>query len=371
MADGKSLGLLQPIGEIAKQASPQIKQEPNGFLGSLKLAHSPGVIKNDSYDGHTKTVKVTHKQRFTVAQTSTTESCDVVNTQPTLENTVSVANYVQFPLFVEDTLISQMDSFASALVSPAGSKPVITDMMFEFYDSLISATSAINQAVNQSLLTLAVAAVGVNRVTGVNTAQTINIPQASATNILGNNVNKIKTDWLANNFTGKMIGIGAGNFLAWLMQQPAKGLDGAGVDTRVQAAGFDFFVDYDLSTALSTQPNDVIFYEKDSVQLVEFMKFRGNFAGDKGTVRQGIIMLPMNAGNGLTIPMMYDYQLFYQKCATTYAYVNGEENVTLQRGWHLIVSKNYGLYVLPSNGYRAGDPLSGNRGSLIYRVTNT
>src|SRR5688572_25316985 len=135
MADGKSLGLLQPIAEIAKQASPTMKQEPAGFLGSLKLAHSPGVIKNDSFDGHTKTVKVTHKQRFNVAQTSTTESCDVVNTQPTIENTVSVANYRQFPLFVEDTLVAQMDSFASQLVRPGGAAPAVTDMMFEFYES--------------------------------------------------------------------------------------------------------------------------------------------------------------------------------------------------------------------------------------------
>jgi hypothetical protein len=36
----------------------------------------------------------------------------------------------------------------------------------------------------------------------------------------------------------------------------------------------------------------------------------------------------------------------------------------------MILSKNFGLYTIPTDAYKASDVLTGNRGSLAYEVTN-
>lgn len=369
MADGKSLGILQHIREIAKQAAPQNKLEPVGALASLKLAHSPGVIKNDSFDGHFKTVKVKHKQRFNVAQTETSPSCDVTNTQPYIENTVSVANFRQIAIHIEDETIAAYDAYASQMVATGSS--TATPLMWEFWDSLMSAASALCEAVDQDLITLMTAALGFHRATGNANAVTVNFPLSTASNPLNGAANKLKSDFMYNNMKGTPIVIGGGLFHDWMLQQPAKGLDGAGLDTRIQAGGFNMFVDYNLGTALS-QPNDIIIYEKDAIQLVEYLKYQGFKAGPKpGASEFGVMPIPANNGMGGILPIAFDFQLKYNDCEEEFGYVDGEEGVMLQKGWNLILSKNFGLWTIPSNAYRSGDVLAGNRGSLRYRITNS
>lgn len=366
MANGFSLGVLQTIRDITKQASPQDKLEPVGMLGSLKLAHSPGVIMNDSGTGHTKTVTVKHKKRFTPAQTSTVDSCDTVNTQPNFENTVSVANYRQLAIHVEDNVIAQYDEYASALVN--GGNVPLTPLMWDLYDSIKSAASAINQAVNEDVVTLALAAMGVNRSTGLNTATTLNIP-LNTNHPLGDGVNQMLYDFQFNSFTGRPIVVGSGMLHKWLLMQNAKGIDAGGLNSRIQAAGLDFWVDNSVGT-VAADAETIAVYEKDAIQLVEWFRNRGSFAGQKGTSYFGVIGLPMDAGNGTTQTMMYDYQLKYNDCADEFSYVDGVENTTLERGWNMILSKHFGIYTIPTNAYRVGDVLAGNRGSLLYTFTN-
>jgi len=368
MANGFSLGVLQMIREITKQATPQDKMEPVGLYGALEIAMSPGVVQNDSGTGHTKTVTVKHKKRFTPAQVGTVDTCDVTNTQPYFENTVSVANYRQIAIHVEDIVIAQMDDYASRMVA-TGTAPV-TPMMLEFYDSIMTAASAMSQAMNTDLGALAAAAIGVNRATGVNTAQTINIPVNTTNNRLGNGVNKIKSDFLLNGFNGTPVVVGGGLMYDWILNQPAKSADQSGLNSRIQAAGFDFWTDYSIGTGALGGADEVIVYEKDAVQLVTWLRNRGAFAGTKGTSTFGIISLPMNAGNGQTKMVSYDFQLKYNDCAEEFGYVDGVEGVALQRGWNIIISKHFGLYVIPTNAYRVGDVLAGNRGSLLYELTN-
>ena len=367
MANGFSLGVLQTIRDITKQAAPQDKLEPVGMLGSLKIAHSPGIIMNDSGAGHTKTVTVKHKKRFTPAQTSTVDSCETTNTQPYFENTVSVANYRQIAIHLEDVVVAQYDEYASAMQS-GGTIP-LTPMMWELYDHIKSAASALNQAVNEDVLTLALAAMGVNRTTGVNTATTLNIPLNTVNNPLGDSINQMLYDFQFNSFTGRPIVVGSGMLHKWMLQQNAKSADQAGLSSRIQAAGLDFWVDNILGT-VEADADAIAVYEKDSIQLVEWLRNRGAFAGTKGTSTFGVIGLPMDAGNGTTQTMMYDYQLKYNDCAEEFGYVDGVEAVTLQRGWNMIISKHFGLYTIPTNAYRVGDVLAGNRGSLLYTFTN-
>lgn len=368
MANGFSLGLLQHVSEVAKTATPQYKLEPVGLLASLKFEHSPAAIKYDSYDGHFKTVKIKYKQRFTKDQTVDAADCENVLTQPYLESTVSVDNYRQIAIHLQDETVAAFDKYASNPVSVPGSD---LSLMWEMWDSVMSAASALMESINDDLGTLAVAGIGAHRATGNANAVSVNIPLATTSNPLNGGVNKVKSDWLYNNFAGTPIVVGAGLFHQWMLNQPAKGLDSAGVDSRIQAAGFKMYVDYALASVLANGGSDVIVYEKDAIQLVEYMVNRGHKSGDKMTSIFGRLPLPMKTGDGSIKMMEFDYQLKYNDCEKEFGYVDGVEGQVLQRGWNLIISKRFGLWTIPTNAYRAADGLTGNRGSLRYRFTNT
>lgn len=374
MANGFSLGVLQMMKEITKEATPAYKVEPYGLLASLYTAHSRGVIKNDSYDGHTKTVKVKKKKRFTIQDTDNVPSCDAVLIPSYTEDVVSVGNFRQLAFHIEDEVIAQYDSYASQIIAlkgtPNPTMPPATGLMWEFVDTLMTAASALLQSVDLDLTTLATGAIGVNRSTGNNAAQTINIPLNSTNNPLTNGINKLFTDFKLNTMNGKPIVVGGGLMLSFMLNQAAKiGGNQSGLDTRIQAAAMDFWYDQNVPDVLNSA-NQIVVYEKDAIQIVEYLKYQGFKGGDKkGASTFGTLALPMQIGDQL-VPIMFDYQLRYNDCAASFTEYNSQDTVTLQKGYNLILSKDFGLYTIPTDAYKSSDVLFGNRGSLIYNLTN-
>jgi hypothetical protein len=367
MANGFSLGMLQMMSEVTKGATPAYKLDPYGFLSSLYTAHTPGAIKNDSYDGHFKTVKVKKKQRLTVADTSTTASCSIGAPIAYTEDTVSVANYRQVAFHIDDEVIAAFDSYASqqALVTGMNPNP-ITGLMFEFMDDLRVAANAVLQGVNQDLITLAVASVGVNIVTGAATSTALNITSDATKNYLAQGVTKLMADYKQNRMAGRPVIVGAGLMYNWFLQAAASsGSAFTGLDTRIQAAGMDFFLDYNIDAAISGTTNDILVYEPNAVQIVEYLKYQGFKAGAKpGGSQFGTLTLPIMNSDGTLVPVKFDYQLRYNDCDVV------EGGTTYHKGYNMIISKNFGLYTIPTDAYKSGDVLAGNRGSLAYNVTN-
>ena len=365
MANGFSLGLLQMMKEVTKSATPAYKLDPYGFLASLYTAHSPGSIKVDSYDGHFKTVKVKKKKRLTISDTSTSASCAMGAPIPYTEDTVSVANYRQVAFSLSDETVAAFDSYASQLQMVPGMAPE-NPLMFEMLDSMMVAANALLQGVNTDLITLAVANLGVNIVTGSASSTALNITNDATKNYLSAGVTKLMADYKQNRMNGRPIIVGAGLMYNWFLQSAATtGSSFTGLDTRVQAAGMDFFLDYDVDAAIGGTTNDILVYEKDAIQIVEYMKYQGFKAGAKpGASIFGTITLPMQNSDGTLVPVKFDYQLRYNDCAVT------EGGVTYEKGYNMILSKNFGLYTIPTDAYKSTDVLYGNRGSLAYNVTN-
>ena len=366
MANGYSLGVLQFQKEVSKDATPQYKVEPYGFLGSLYVSHSRGAIKNDSYDGHFKTVKIKSKKRFTTDDVSPEASCDTVLQQTYAEETVDVSNFCQLAIHVEDEVIAAFDSYASSKTSTGS-----LSLMYEHMDSVATAASALLSYVNQDLMTLAVAALGVNRRTASAAAATINIPLNTTNEPLGDGINQVLGDFKLNTMMGKPIVTGQGLFYNWLAAQAAKsGVNQSGIDSRLQTAGFDFWYDPYVTTAM-TSANQIMVHEKNSIQIVEYLKYQGWKAGAKpGASSFGTLTLPMQIGDQL-VPVFFDYQLKYNDCEQEFTIGYGGSTTTLEKGYNLIISKTYGLYTLPATAYDAADVLTGNRGSLRYLITNT
>lgn len=368
MANGFAPYILRDIAQIAKSATPQNKIEMPGFLQSLLTSHSynQNNIKYDLMNGHFNAVQVKKKKRYTASQTETSPSCDSVNVNAYTEDSVSVANYRQIAVHIADETIAAYEKAASD-PTKIGDATVVNEFAIE---TLLAANGLLS-AVNSDLLTLAFAAVGVNRRTGLNTAATINIGKDTNYNSLTDGATQIMSDYKLNNMSGRPIAVGAGLFNNYIMQQAAKQAAQNGLDTRTQAGGFDFYYDNDVETI--GDANDLLIYERDAVQLITYLKYQGFKKRNTGENIFDNIKLPyttMTANGGLSVAALpIDVHFKFNACAEEFDVIGGGTE-SLQKGWNMILSTNFGLWTIPSTAYRSGDPLAGNRGSLLYNVTN-
>jgi hypothetical protein len=357
--------LLPHIKEVFGQNTPQYKLEPMGFINLLQSQSKPEILRLDQ-NGHKKTVQVKFKQRWTKDFTDTSKSCDNTNVGTRLEASIDLSSTRQFAIHIPDETIARYEAEASKTVKigqPAG------DVMNELLEEIMLAASAILQGVDDDLLTAAVSAVGKNIRTGATSSTSLNIPLDGTSNTLTSGLNQILADYKNNGGMGTPQIIGSGLFFNYMLQQASKSADGAGFDTSVQAAGVKFY--HDLSAASTIGSNQVIVYEPNAVQMVEYLEYTGFKAGKKpGASEFGTMVLPMVSG-GEILPVAFDWQMRYNDCDQTFTDAYYGTELTLSKGYNFIISKQCGLFTVPSNAYRATDTKNGVRGSLRYTITNS
>jgi hypothetical protein len=365
MAKGFAPYLLKHIATIAGFNTPQMKMEVPGFLNLLMSQSNVKALELGTAAGHKKTMRVKAKQRATKGMTDTSKSCDNVLVPAWQESTVELSVTRQIAIHIEDETIAQYEEDASRTVSLG--QPA-TPMMNEFLENILSHTSAIMEAVNDDLLTVASAAVGTNRATGSATSQALNINKDNTINPLDNGLTKLLSDYKINGGKGRPQIIGAGLFLEFMIQKAnnAVGISQSGLDV-MRLANFDFYFDMEMEVAFGT--NQIMVYEPNAVGLVEYMEYTGFKAGDKGVSTFGVIVLPALV-NGEIKPVKFDFQLKYNDCVTTFTDAYYGTELTLEKGYNLIISKQCGLWTIPADSYRATDVLSGNRGSYRYTISN-
>ena len=368
MANGICPYILQDIVTVTKENTPEFKVQPNGYTRML-LNNGTAVIKNDSFNGHTKTVQVKKSQRFTIEQTDTSFSCDNQLVPSYNEDTVTVASKRQIAIHVDDETIAQYcdeHSAMSNLATRNGSRPI----MQEFLRRIFNAANALMRGVNQDLLTLQVSTFGVNRVTGLSTSTSLNLPKDTGVQPLDQGMNKLLTDYKRNEGFGRPQVVGAGFMLSYAMQQFGKaGFDESGVDSRIPFGAIDYYYDEDVESKWGS--NQIGVFQPNAVQLVEYLRYQGFKAGSKpGASEFSVISMPVFMGKEDVAVLDFDLQVKYYDCAETItdAYTGG--SLDIEKGWSIILSKQFGLYTLGSTEYRAEDPLTGNRGSLRYTLTN-
>lgn len=357
--------LLAHLKDLDPGSTPMMKLEPAGFMNLLMSQSKPSILRLNNGAGHRKTVQYTFKQRYTRDFVDTSKSCDQTNQQLRLEGSVDLASTRQFAIHLPDETVARYEDEASRSIrlgNPA------TDFMNELVSDLISATSAIVEAVNRDLLTIAVANVGVNRSTGSNATKTINLNQDTSNLQLNDGITEMLYDYRFNNAKGRPQIVGGGLMERFQMQQMAKGLAQNGLDTRPLSQAYDWYFDNNVEDLAGT--NQVLMYEPDSVQLIEYLEYTGFKAGVKpGASTFGTIALPYQLGSEI-IPFMFDFQLKYNDCPETVTDAYYGTSLTLEKGYNLIISKQCGLHTIPDNAYRATDVLNGNRGSYRYTISN-
>jgi len=316
MAQGFAPYLLHHIKQIAGMATPQYKMEVPGFLNMLMSQSKPSEVKLNNENGHRKTVRIKAKQRATKDMTDTSKSCDNVLVPIWQEQEIELSVTRQIAFHIPDETIALYEDNASRTV--AIGQPA-TAIMNEFLENILTHTSALLEAINDDLFTVAAANIGTNRVTGSNASQSININKDGAVNPLGDGFTKILSDYKRNMAKGRP---------------------------------------------------QIVAYEPDAVQLVEYCEYTGFKAGVKpGGSTFGVMTLPAMV-NGEIKPVEVDFQLKYQDCDTTYTDAYYGTTITLGKGYNLILSKQCGLFTIDTAAYRATDVMNGNRGSYRFTLSN-
>ncbi len=367
-ATGQGLNpyLLRSIKQVVgEENAPELKIDNLGFLNLLNSSKKISLNRQTA-PGAVEFVQVKYRPRAVVGQTSTTDSCATGNFDPYQEVAVPLNIYRNYSIYLEDALLQE---YADDCVRTQSLGLPPTAAMTEMINLIMSGANAILEGLDTDLQNQMV--FGTNIRTGSNAASTINITQATTTLPLVDGLTQILTDTQRNVFaTGKPMIYGSGLFHNFMNQQNAKGLAENGLNTSIEAMGVKFFFDQVAQTTLGT--NQIAVISPDAVQLVEFDKFTGPFAGHKGISDFGTFMLPIQVTPTHVIPMSFDFQLRYLDCAETVATVNDYYGSPISgyRGYQLIISKTCGLFQQPSNAFKASDALVGTNGVLRYNITN-
>jgi hypothetical protein len=357
--------LLKSIAQVALENNPEMVLDPAGAFNLLNSQKAASVVsESPAANGHRRQVNVKYQQRATPSQVADTISCDNVIVPIYNETTVSVDIKKQLGIYIDDETIARYMDEASRTVAVGLPQ---TQFMAEFLFSVMTSTNALVQALDIEVLTKLATNVGVNVVSGNNSATAINIPLNTTVNPLNNSINKILTDFNKNGLKGTPQILGAGLFWDFVTQQPFKTSDFNGLNTAAQASKFQFYADLNAETVLGT--NQVLVVAPNSIQRVDYITNQGFRAGLKGASYFFTIDLPMQIGSEI-VPITFDAHLKYIDCPTELVEAYTGEPVTAERGYALYISKQMGVFQIPSDAYQTTDRLYGVNGTLLYTISN-
>lgn len=354
---------------IGRDNTAYLKIDNYGVLNMLNSQTKSRyqTLNRPGSEGQVDVVQMKYLQPAIEADVMNTDNCTQTNQQLWREASVTTSMFSAYALYLEDEKITHYQNDAAQMMT-AGTPA--TPVISEFWMEVTAACNAIYAQMNRNLSTKLYANIGVNRVTGNNAAQSVNIAQDTTNLPLNNGITKIQTDYQNNLMYGRPWVVGSGNIQGYFKQQVAKATAQNGLNTRIESQDMDFYFDIQSSSLLGA--NQCIVGAPDSCKLVESFKYKGFRAGQRGTSYFGTIMLPYQATPNTVAMMEFDFQAKFYDCPsnsfTDYYYGTP---ITVNRGWNLIISKSYDLFQVPSDSYVAADPMFGNNGTLRYTITNT
>lgn len=367
LGQGLNPYLLKSLDQVfGYENTPQYKIDNIGFISLLKSQKADIKLNRPNGNGAIDFLQVKYRQRAVVGQTGTSDTCATANISPYQEAAVPLNIFRQYSLFIDDALIQEYTSDANQ-IQTVGMPPSMATK--EMIDQIMAATNAIMVGLDTDLQNAVV--YGNNVRVNTNAAQNLNITLNTTNLPLQDGLTQLLADAITNQFAaGKPQIYGSGLFLNFMMQQNAKGLAQNGLDTAIEAMGVKFFYDQYAQNILGS--NQIGVFSPDAIAMVEFDRFTGKNAGQKGISYFGNIPLPMQLTGDRIIPVTFDYQLRYLDCPEAVAQVNDYYGnpVVGERGWQMIISKKVGLFQPPTNAYKASDSLVNTNGAIRYTITN-
>lgn len=369
MATGFCPALLYHIDDIANGNAPGRKMHIAGALAAMFCCQNSNVSPlNAAYDGaHNRTLTVKYKRRPTLADVTLTDTCDVDRVPAYLEWNFPASNYVQSAFFLSDAQIQNYCRDASALRG-TGRPP--TSVMQEIYEETVSTANLLLKAINQDVVTELATEAGINVTTGTDTGKVINISRDGDKLILDNGMIDFMRDMEENEICDDICLIGGGLWSAWDKARLIACCNAAGID--ISKTGMPrFFFDKDSQTLWGE--NAAFALAPGSVKFIGRNRFTGPFAGERGSSFFSTLPLPVGEfgcnNDDCLRDLVFDMQIKYHDCPTTIN-INGTPTA-VDRGTEVILSKQWNLWIQPTNAYASGDELEGTNGILKYFLENT
>lgn len=370
MATGFCPSLLFHIDDIARGNSPSRKMHVAGFLAALFCCQNSSISPlNQAYDGgHKRTLTVKYKKRPTLDDVSTVDNCDIDRIPAYLEWTFPTSNYVQTSIFLYDNTIQQYCRDASAMRS-TGSPA--TSVMQEVYEEIVASANLLLKYINRDAVTEMSTQFGENVTNGSVNGKVININRNGDQLILDNGIIDMLRDFEENEICDDVCLIGGGLWSAWDKTRLIACCNAAGIDLSKQGLP-RFFFDKDSQAMWGANAAGVL--APGSVAFIGRNKYVGSaFAGQKGNSFFSTLPLPVGEfgcnNDDCLRQLVFDMQLRYIDCPTSIN-VNGV-STTVNRGWEVILSKEWNLWVQPKDAYAAGDELADTNGTLKYFLMNS
>jgi hypothetical protein len=286
------------------------------------------------------------------------------------ETQVTISQGVNCGIFIPEDTIRQYEREASQIVNNnmTGGVPMMSHLVRSIFHQLQGGY----QKMNEQLLTLMSTRVGRNARSG-NTDTTVNFNDDGTTNSFAEGWGRIAADMEESEICGPAWMVGSGNIHVYMKQLQARslGMNQAGLNNAAiaESLGGNFYWDRLSGTVLGA--NRLLVCAENSVHFLEYNQHVGDFAGQKGAVIDFQIVDPFMqcwtpAG---MVPFRWDATLRYNDCPTSYTGYAG--SATYGKGWQIILSKKYDLFVTPTDAYDGADVNRQQNGTLLFQITNT
>lgn len=344
--------LLINIGVLAGLDNPQYKITPVGFLQMLLENPTTAKISNAKQimEGAERDLKVRFATRGLESDVSSTDDCDTPTGLAFSEATIGRPLFSKLGIFISDEDMRKYQDEAQKTIA-AGTPAV--PMMVPLYEAILTKLNGIIQKMDANLLAAMASNWGKNAVTGSNVAQNINFSNSIT---MEDGVVKLISDYQLNEGYETPLIVGNGVVANYNIAQGLK----KAADQFGFGANQTFRFYNDFRSATSWGANHFGVFMPGMVGMVDFNKNVGSYAGQKGGSYFFTLPVPVQLSNGQLTALTFDCQLKYNDCPV----VDGE--TTTPRGWNLIISKSYGLYVAPATMFASADRLSGVRGAFHY-----
>ena len=371
--------ILLHLDSITQPNSPSRKVTIPGFTQMLlDQPNNPTVIQGGFQGGQKRPVRVKYSTRGTVAQVSTTDTCQV-DVQPLFKEVdVTIDNFVSKGFWIPDDLMRQYCIDATNMVS-TGTPP--TPLMAQVLTYLLEGMNSLYQKQEQVLTTQMASAFGKHISTNATTAVAVNIEQDGNLNDLTAGVLKMLTDAETQEFCGAPVFVGAlgGLMHSYDIQRRNRGIyPGVGLDNAalLDNSNFRFYASGQTGSTWGAQ--HVGMFAPGSAHYLEYLQNVGAWAGQRedGSVFSTIIDPRVQCwGTNGVGNVSWDMQVRYMSCpedvtnVITSGYLNSSS--ISGRGYYIRIYKYYDLFTTPLDAYDGADRLAGTNDTLRYSLTNT
>ena len=353
---GVAAAIMMNISAIAGLNDPQLKITPVGFLKMLLENNAMTEVNNlsDIQAGQKRSIEIKYMQRGIESEVSSVDDCDTPITAAWKTTSIGNPLFSKVGIFISD---EDMRKYVTAATNPQALGNSAQAVSKALYETVLTYINALLQKIDGNLVAAQALKFGVNAAYASADAQSIALGTKAK---MDDGVVKLVLDAEANEVYDELLICGNGLVRAFDVYNKLK----SGTDANGFGA-LDLKAYSDPKTVAGWGANHFGVFAKGTVGFVDCPQNVGIYAGEQGGSFFFQLPMPLPLSDGTILPLAFDCQLKYIDCPEK----NGEGEVIAKRGWKLIISKTYGLFNLPSDCFKSGDPLYGVNGSFHYVAT--